>query len=149
MEPPAISGRPPHIFPNSRKPTQRPGSIGNARVRILSLQPSSPRQPVSCPVSLRKARNWRAFMQSSEVSRWRNWPRGPFNSRKSLANTGEIPVFGSQQAETGFDTHCRTGAAVACHKTSVRAGLDSRSEISISEGAISNYTLTLAAERRL
>jgi hypothetical protein len=30
------------IFPNSKTGKQRPGSIRNARVRILSLQPSSP-----------------------------------------------------------------------------------------------------------
>lgn len=52
---------PPAIFPNSRKLRRRPGSIGNARVRILSLQPGSPASGVIVPDICRKARQWRAF----------------------------------------------------------------------------------------
>ena len=108
----------PRIFPNSRKPTQRPGSIGNARVRILSLQPGSLGLGVIVPDTCRKARQWRAFAIRCPVSGLPNSYIARPIHRKSPDATANIPVSRRRTAETGFDQHWLVEFAVHLTKFS-------------------------------
>jgi hypothetical protein len=53
--------------------------------------------------SAEKSPHLAGFRTFGKVSGWRNRPRAPPNSRKSPADSFDIPVFGSLRVETGFD----------------------------------------------
>jgi hypothetical protein len=67
------------IFPNSKTGKQRPGSIRNARVRILSLQPPS---PAFGPAS-QETREWAGNPGFSRI-RFHLWPPALPNLRCKL-----------------------------------------------------------------
>jgi hypothetical protein len=115
---------------------------GNVRVRSLPGQPAIPAFHPALPGDgcdqhcvasqavrafgqtarlVRKGPQLAGFLAFGKVSGRHNWIRRPTKSRKSPADTREIPVFGRQWAETRFDQHCKAGRRWPVQRHSVEA----------------------------
>jgi hypothetical protein len=99
------------IFPNSKTGKQRPGSIRNARVRILSLQPPS---PAFGPAS-QETREWAGNPGFSRI-RYGLWtlafPNLRWKSPKVSGRFREYSRFGETIGGDGFDQDCGPRPAV-------------------------------------
>jgi hypothetical protein len=74
----------------------------NAISRFDSCRPSQPVRTFAWTARLaEKGPHLAGFRTFGKVSGWRNRPRAPPNSRKSPADSFDIPVF--LRVETGFD----------------------------------------------